>query len=116
MNYSVAVKMLLVVVIVLQSLTAFASATPQNHAIDIEHLQTQHDHQSDTTIADISANSQDHDINDCHHCGHCNGHHLTWILVDTVDDTAQLFTRSISAYQQHHTQQFLNTILRPPIA
>ncbi len=55
MNLNVVLKMLLVVSIVLQSLTAVASSTSENHQIDIEHLQTQHDHADDRNALNDNA-------------------------------------------------------------
>ena len=81
LKFNVALKILLVVSIVLQSLTAVVSATPENHQIDIEHLQIQHDHADDRNVSNDNVGDEQHNEKDCHHCGHCSGSHLSWILV-----------------------------------
>lgn len=107
--------MLLIVSIVLQSLTA-ASATSENHQVDIEHLQTQHDHNDDSHLIDENTDENHHDIKDCHHCGHCNGSHLSWVLVNNLNSNTKLFSITKTPYQFEHTQTFLDAILRPPIS
>jgi len=114
---AVALKLLLIVSIVLQSITAVASATSQSHQIDIEHIQTQHDHQSDFKIFDDNSDEKaGHDIKDCHHCGHCSGSHLSWILINNINNSTKLFTYTNIPYQFNQTKEFLDAILRPPIS
>lgn len=110
--------MLLVVSIVLQSLTAAASATSENHQVDIEHLQTQHDHKDDSHLIDENTVDNHHDINDCHHCGHCSGSHLSWISINNFNNNSntKLCCINKTPYQFEHTQTFLDAILRPPIS
>jgi hypothetical protein len=98
--------MLLVISIVLQSLTAVASSTSENHQIDIEHLQTQHDNVGD----------EQHNEKDCHHCGHCSGSHLSWILVSNSNTTGKLNIINKTPYQIDQTNTYLEAILRPPIS
>ena len=107
--------MLLVVSIVLQSLTAVASATYDSYQIDIEHLQTQHDHNNDLAGLNDQADGE-HDIKDCHHCGHCSGSHLSWILTTHLSASAKIQSTNNLPYQFIHTKAFLDPILRPPIS
>lgn len=90
LKFNVALKILLVVSIVLQSLTAVVSATPENHQIDIEHLQIQHDHADDRNVSNDNVGDEQHNEKDCHHCGHCSGSHLSWILVSNSNTTGKL--------------------------
>ncbi len=109
--------MLLVVSIVLQSLTAIASATSENHQVDFEHLQTQHNHQDDQNHFN-DKDTDEHDINDCHHCDHCSGSHLSWFSVITLNANihAKIQSANNPPYQFIHTKAFLDPILRPPIS
>jgi len=116
LNLAVALKLLLIVSIVLQSLTTGASATSQNHQLDIEHLQTQHDHKSDLKSLNGDLDEEGHDIKDCHHCGHCSGSHLSWILISNINSSTKLFTNNNIPYQFDQTKEFLDAILRPPIS
>jgi hypothetical protein len=111
----VAFKLLLVLSIVLQSLTA-VSATSQKHQIDFEHLQTQHDHQDDLKRSDVNLDEEGHDVHDCHHCGHCSGSHLSWILTTYIHITPKLFSFNKTPHQFDQTKEFLDAILRPPIS
>ncbi len=76
MNRNFAVKILLILAIVLQSFNA-VSALLYAHQVDAQHLETVHDHASDKkSVAEnqvTDADDDDHNINDCHHCGHCSG-------------------------------------------
>jgi hypothetical protein len=113
---AVALKLLLIVSIVLQSITAVASATSQSHQIDIEHLQTQHDHSDDLSNNAEEIGEDDHDIKDCHHCGHCSGSHLSWILISNSNSATKLYNNNLIPYQFDQTKEFLDAILRPPIS
>lgn len=115
LNFTVALKIILVLSIVLQSISSIASATSENHQFDVEHLQTQHDHKDDRNILNDSTDDEPHDISDCHHCGHCSGSHLSWILVNNSNIAAKLFKTNHIPYQFDQTKEFLDAILRPPI-
>ena len=116
MNHNVVLKMLLVVTIVLQSLTAVASSTSENHQIDIGHLQTQHDHADDRNALNDNADDEQHNESDCHHCGHCSGSHLSWILVNNTNGIDKLNVINKTPYQIDQSNTFLEAILRPPIS
>lgn len=109
--FNVVFRMLLVISIVLQSITAVSS---ENHQIDANHLQTQHDHASDFDTSNQNA-SDDHEVNDCHHCGHCNGGHLTWITVKNTSKVAHQADFVSTPYPVGITERYLADIHRPPI-
>lgn len=117
MNFSVVLKMLLVVSIALQSLTSIASATSENHQVDFKHLQTQHDHKDDLNSFN-DKDADEHDIKDCHHCGHCSGSHLSWFLTThlSASTSDKILSTNNPPYQFIHTKAFLAPILRPPIS
>ncbi|RHW77780.1 hypothetical protein [Colwellia sp. RSH04] len=112
----VALIVLLVVSIVLQSLTAVASAINENHQIDVEHIQVKHDHNLDRSEAGRLVDAQGHDVNDCHHCGHCSGSHLTWILIKDIPNLHELPTANEFPYDFIQYKEFFEAILRPPIS
>jgi hypothetical protein len=110
LNTNVALKILIIISIVLQSIVA-VTATLETHQLDVEHLQTIHDHQTDH-----SDNDKEHDVDDCHHCGHCSGNHISWILVEA-------FAPSLSLNHSHNFNKVTlrplgisNRLYRPPIA
>lgn len=113
MNINVALKILLIISIVLQSFVA-VSASTETHQLDVEHLQSIHDHEADHSPQLDSDN--EHDIEDCHHCGHCSGNHTSWILV-------KAFTPNLSLNNSHNFDKLISLPLgtstrlyRPPIA
>lgn len=116
LNFTVALRIILVLSIVLQSISSIASATSENHQIDVEHLQTQHDHKDDRDILNENADDEPHDIKDCHHCGHCSGSHLSWILISNSNSATKLYNNNLIPYQFGQTKEFLDAILRPPIS
>ena len=116
MNLSFALRIILVLSIVLQSISSIASETSENHQIDIEHLQTQHDHADDRNALNDNADDDEHNEKDCHHCGHCSGSHLSWILVSNSNTTGKLNIINKTPYQIDQTSTFLEAILRPPIS
>lgn len=111
MNTNVALKILLLISIALQSFIA-VSASTETHQLDVEHLQIIHDHGNDH----VSQNDEGHDIDDCHHCGHCSGNHTYWIFV-------KAYTPNLSSNNSHNFQDLAssplgvsNRLYRPPIA
>ncbi|MBU2872145.1 hypothetical protein KO502_15815 [Colwellia sp. E2M01] len=113
---SVVFKGLLILAIVLQSLTVVASATNENHQLDIEHVQTQHDHHLDQTKSGKLIDAEGHDVDDCHHCGHCSGTHLTWILVKNIYTHQAPPALNTIPYDVIQSKEFSEAILRPPIS
>jgi len=116
LNFSFALRIILVLSIVLQSFSSIASVTSEDHQVDIEHLQIQHDHADDRNILKESADKEPHDIKDCHHCGHCSGSHLSWILVSNSNITSKVYNTYKIPYQSVQTKEILDAILRPPIS
>lgn len=107
--------MLLILSIVLQSFVA-VSATVDTHQLDVEHMQTAHDHADDGKKHLNSPESVNHDIDDCHHCGHCSGSHISWVASKTFNSNIDL-----KGQHQFHRLDFFPTgvttsIYRPPIS
>lgn len=70
----------LVILIVLQSFVAIANSQ-EIHEIDIQHIQIEHSHESDRFVADKELpTDNEHNAKDCHHCGHCHGFHIQWLV------------------------------------
>lgn len=113
LNSTAVIKWLIILSILFQSVNAFASVTTSTHQVDIEHLQAQHEHQSDFMILDDNTESN-HDIKDCHHCGHCSGSHLSYILDGNAFSASKLFIDNNIPYQQAQITEFIDAILRPP--
>lgn len=113
MNFTVVFKLLLVISIVLQSLPTVAST---DHQIDIEHLQTQHQHANDVKTANGDVDEAGHNIDDCHHCGHCSTSHLSWIFSTYITSTPNTYSVEKIPYQSTQTKEYLDSIQRPPIA
>lgn len=73
----------------------------ETHQLDVEHLQVIHDHETDHfSQLDIG---NEHDIDDCHHCGHCSGKHTSWILIKALTPNLSL----------NHSDNFNKLILLP---
>lgn len=100
--------------IVLQSFTAIASSF-DTHQLDIEHIQTEHSHADDSKILSDKDISDEHNVEDCHHCGHCSGGHLSWILVKNHSNTLNLTTSILIPYPENTPNGFIEATLRPPI-
>ncbi len=116
LNFSFVLRILLVLSIVLQSISSIASSISENHQIDIEHLQTQHDHADDRNVSNDNVGDEQHNEKDCHHCGHCSGSHLSWVLVSSSNATGKLNIFNKTPYQIAQTNSYLEAILRPPIS
>ena len=116
LNFTVVFKLLLVISIVLQSLSSAASTTSSNHQVDIEHLQTQHEHKSDVKAFDGNVDEAGHNIDDCHHCGHCSTSHLSWIFFTHTASKPNTYSLERIPYQSTQTKEYLDTIRRPPIS
>ena len=116
LNFTVVFKLLLVISIVLQSLSSVASTTSSNHQVDIEHLQTQHQHTSDLESTKGNVDEAGHNIDDCHHCGHCSTSHLSWIFFTYTASKPNIYSLERIPYQSTQTKEYLDTIQRPPIS
>lgn len=109
------VSIIIVISIVLQSFFAVA-APSENHQIDIEHIQSEHNHLDDKQLSKISDSNDDHDISDCHHCNHCSGSHLSWLLVKNISNQSASSVPNLTPYQNVLPQEIFETSFRPPIA
>ncbi len=112
---NVALKMLLILSIVLQSFMA-VSATMEVHLPDAEHIQTTHDHKSDhDNISELGV-SEEHDFKDCHHCDHCNGSHASWFFGQSCMQSSPFFIVNFFVHTCLSPLKFSNLPYRPPIA
>jgi ABC-type nickel/cobalt efflux system permease component RcnA len=113
---SLFISLLIVLSIALQSFVAVAESG-NNHQVNAKHLQTEHSHKLDkNTVTDIS-NENGHNIEDCHHCGHCQGSHAQWL---TSKKSPQLTSKLLVINQYFYLTQlnksFIEELIRPPIA
>tara|TARA_R110000796_G_scaffold122432_2_gene236795 strand:- start:170 stop:541 length:372 start_codon:yes stop_codon:yes gene_type:complete len=70
----------LVILIVLQSFVAIANSQ-EIHELDVQHIQIEHSHESDDQVVDNDLSTDnEHNVKDCHHCGHCHGFHTQWLV------------------------------------
>lgn len=116
LNISILLKTAFIVMIVLQSFAFAVSATTEHHQIDSAHLQTEHDHLSHENAVNDQAAEQDHNEKDCHHCGHCNGAHLSLILINHSDENVELPTPLLIPYQFAQAHALPEARYRPPIS
>lgn len=116
MYFNVALKFMLIISIVLQSFTAVASATTDAHQVDFQHLQTVHDHADDIQLVKQDKAPGEHDIKDCHHCGHCSGSHLSWVLVKNMEMSFNALHAKAPLFMIEQPISFLDAIFRPPIS
>jgi len=112
-------SLLLVISIVLQSFVAVADAE-KPHQINNQHLQTEHVHDyddnPDSLNKAISESDTEHNTNDCHHCGHCQGSHTQWIANKKIAPTAADFmVFNQYSYFSHLDKSFIEELIRPPI-
>lgn len=110
------ISLLIVLSIALQSLVAVANSN-DNHQVDSQHLQTEHSHDADKfTLLDESSND-DHNIKDCHHCGHCQGSHTPWLVTFSPgNSTIKFVVLNQYFYHAHLDKNFIEELIRPPIA
>jgi len=106
---------MLILMIVLQLLSAIAE-TSDTHQVDVQHLQTEHSHADDISLENDNSATENHDIQDCHHCGHCSGAHLTWIIAKETSGRIDRKFSDSTPYQNFTEKEFIEATLRPPIA
>lgn len=109
------VSIIIVISIVLQSLFAVAAPT-ESHQVDIEHIQSEHDHADDLRLNQTSDSINEHDTADCHHCDHCSGSHFSWMLVKTLSNYSASPVPNLIPYQNVLPQEIFETSFKPPIA
>lgn len=111
---STCLRLLLVVSIVLQSFIAVADVE-KPHQVNAQHLQTIHSHDVDN-IGHTDNLDSEHNIEDCHHCGHCQGTHTQWIDNATSAETATAYRVSNQyLYVNHLDKSLIEDLTRPPI-
>ncbi len=101
--------------VVLQSLSAIAGAS-ETHQLDIQHLQTEHSHSDDANLVTEGSGTDNHNTQDCHHCGHCSGAHLAWIIAKDLPSGIDRKYVDKTPYQNTTEKEFIEATLRPPIA
>jgi len=113
---------IIIMLILFQSLSAVANSL-DFHTIGTQHLQHEHDHaEHDKRLSKTNAQDTSDDKNkhhnpaDCHHCGHCSGSHLSWILVSNSISSTKLHAINKVPFQPDKLKESLHTILRPPIS
>ncbi len=107
---------LIVLSIALQSFVAVANSD-ENHQVDTQHLQTEHSHDVDNLEFFDESSQDEHNIEDCHHCGHCQGSHAQWFASKKKSDTAAKFiVNNQFVYLGHLDKSIVEKAIRPPIA
>lgn len=105
---------ILVFAIALQSFFTVLNAQ-EIHQIENEHIQIEHSHENDFQVtADNSGD--EHQIDDCHHCGHCHGSHSQWVATNQLDSIAQNNNEQSLPYLVFSNNGHLDNPLRPPIS
>jgi len=102
-----------VISIVLQSFVAIA-APAQSHQLDITHMQSEHSHANDLPLQTINASIDEHNISDCHHCGHCSGSHFTWILLENITNSFSSLSVNSTPFKKVFPTAIFKTSFRPP--
>jgi len=107
---------LIVLSIALQSFVAVANSN-ENHQVDYQHLQTEHSHEGENSELFEESSEDEHNIKDCHHCGHCQGSHTPWFIsLKNNDITTAPLVFNQYFYHSHLDKSFIEDLIRPPIA
>tara|TARA_R110001606_G_scaffold203654_3_gene351736 strand:- start:645 stop:1046 length:402 start_codon:yes stop_codon:yes gene_type:complete len=122
---------LLISLILFQSFSAVANSL-NFHAIDPQHLNEIHEHQtgdntasektqihlnsSSQASADSSTSDMSHNPADCHHCGHCQGTHAQWLGNNTAIKLASVANHHVFYYLSKVIDAPVTQLLRPPKA
>lgn len=103
---------LLLLAVSFQSVSA-VSDVHQSHQSGVEHLEFEHDHESEPEIkTDDESNSFD-----CHHCCHCHGGHVSSFLHRPLNNLIfQELDQSIQIDGQSFQEGVSSRLLRPPQA
>jgi hypothetical protein len=102
---------LLLLAVSFQSISAVADVH-QSHQSGVEHLEFEHDHDSEPEIkTDDESRSFD-----CHHCCHCHGGHVSSFLHRTFNLVFLELDQSIQIYGQSFQKGVSSRLLRPPQA
>lgn len=100
----------MIVLILLQSFSAVAKLT-DIHIFDSEHLKTEHihaldDHRATEQLVQTAENDQ-HNHADCHHCGHCNGSHVQF--------ATNIYISKILDFKVNHVFDYLKIVIEAPL-
>ena len=107
---------LIVLSIALQSFITVANSE-SDHQPDAQHLQTEHSHEIDYAGVDDEYSESEHNIKDCHHCGHCQGSHTQWFSTKKTNHiTAKLLIPNQYFYLVQLDSNVIEQLIRPPIA
>jgi hypothetical protein len=110
------VGFILVILIAMQSFASVADSN-ENHQVDSQHLQTEHSHALDNTTISSDSSENEHNVKDCHHCGHCQGSHTQWFVSKKSSDTPPNFlVLNQYFYLTHLDKGFTEELIRPPIS
>lgn len=104
-------NLILAITIVLQSFVAIANSQ-ETHELDVQHIQTEHYHESDRQIVDSELPIEgEHSVEDCHHCGHCYGFHSQWL----TQTKTSIDHDKLVAHQYLYSFQYANAYSENPI-
>lgn len=110
------VSLLIVLSVALQSLVAVANSD-NDHQLDAQHIQTEHSHELDFTELASDTSESEHNVKDCHHCGHCQGSHNQWLFSkSTICVTEKFIISNQYHYLAHTDKSVIEQLIRPPIA
>ena len=102
--------------IALQSFIAVANLE-SDHQPDAQHLQTVHSHEIDYAEVNGEYSENEHNIKDCHHCGHCQGSHTQWFSTNKTNHiTVKLLIPNQYFYLGELDSNVIEQLIRPPIA
>ncbi|MFT6551330.1 MAG: hypothetical protein ACJA1I_001370 [Zhongshania marina] len=109
---STKLRCFLIIIIMLQSLSALADMHQYHQADDQHQAVAEHIHQLDLSSLDSSVS----DSLDCHHCCHCHG--VTASVIPPSDMIAGVYKHANArySYHPHYSSQISNSLYRPPIA
>ncbi|TQF71553.1 hypothetical protein [Pseudoalteromonas luteoviolacea] len=115
MIYRIAVYVILMIVIALQSVMSVASMS-ELQPIDGKHLQASHTHQYDEQLTtSVKLDEHGHAIQDCHHCGHCSGSHTSWVGSELQDYSTLDLSSAIFNVPDRQVRKRIEAKFKPPI-
>ncbi|OUR78720.1 hypothetical protein A9Q75_13385 [Colwellia psychrerythraea] len=110
------IGLILVILVALQSYAAVADSD-ENHVVDSQHIQTEHSHDSDDVELFDESSDTEHNIKDCHHCGHCQGTHTQWVATNkSTLPTPEFIITNQYFYSDNVDKIFTEEPIRPPIS
>jgi hypothetical protein len=106
---------LIVLSIAVQSFVAVANSE-SNHQLDSQHLQTEQSPEIDYSELKQETSESEHNVKDCHHCGHCQGSHTQWFSSKNTSYIAEnVITSNQYHYLTHVDKNVIEQLIRPPI-